>query len=71
MKALRNKPSLGQAQEALETATHELELATACYVKASERMEIAEEEHTKAVQFLNATAQAVRVSNRIVPIDAR
>jgi len=57
--------SLGDAQLALEAATKEHLAAQANYVKASERLTTAEEQHTSAMTALVNEISTVRDKNKV------
>lgn len=60
--------TLGDVQAELERATRELKSAQSNFLKASARLQNAEEAHNTAMIELANTASAVRAKARVVPI---
>jgi hypothetical protein len=63
--------SLGEVQAALEAATRSLKLAQSNFIKASVRLQEAEEKHAQSTVEMVNTAATVRAANRVVPIALR
>lgn len=64
-------PSMGTAQLALEDATKEHIAAQACYVKAAERLAIAEEEHSRAMLALVNEMNTIKTRCQVPPVALR
>lgn len=63
--------TLGDVQVELERATKELKLAQGNFLKASVRLQEAEESHNTAMVELANTASAVRAKAKVVPLALR
>jgi len=63
--------SLGTIQAELASATNELRLAQAGFVKASVRLQEAEERHNSSMSELVNATQTIRQSQRVVPLSLK
>lgn len=59
--------SLGAAQTTLEATTKEMRAAQAAYERASERLQLAEEQHQLAMTALASEVNTVKDSAKVVP----
>lgn len=59
--------SLGTAQTTLEATTKEMRAAQAAYERASERLQLAEEQHQLAMTALVSEVNTVKNSAKVVP----
>ena len=59
--------SLGAAQTTLEATTKEMRAAQAAYERASERLQLAEEQHQLAMTALVSEVNTVKNSAKVVP----
>jgi len=61
-------PSLATAQISLENATRELTAAQSNFIKAQERLSVAEEEHNRSTLALMNEVTVIRGQNRVNPV---
>lgn len=64
-------PSLGRAQEDLESASKELLNAQKAFTAAQQRLSTAEQAHTDATVALSQEFEKIRTSNKVPNLHAR